>query len=64
MKKKSLFLESFLILLGPAGGYVGYYQHIACKPSQAGFWLILALGLAIGVVLTRIILQTRKVNKN
>jgi hypothetical protein len=33
---------------------VVFYSRITCKPSQAGFWLILALGMSIGVALTRI----------
>jgi ABC-type Mn2+/Zn2+ transport system permease subunit len=33
---------------------VVFYSKIACKPDHAGFWLILALGMSIGVALTRI----------
>jgi len=33
--------------------FVVFYSRIACKPSHAGFWLVLALGMSIGVVLTR-----------
>jgi hypothetical protein len=35
--------------------YVVFYERIACKPNHAGFWLILVLGISIGVALTRFI---------
>lgn len=35
--------------------YVVFYERIACKPSNAGFWLILVLGISTGVALTRFI---------
>jgi hypothetical protein len=35
--------------------YVVFYERIACKPSDAGFWLIIVLGMSIGVALTRLI---------
>jgi hypothetical protein len=53
MKKKSMIIEALLILVGPIGGYIGYYPNITCKPYQAGFWLIIALGISIGVVITK-----------
>jgi hypothetical protein len=33
--------------------YVVFYSQIECKPNHAGFWLILLLGMSIGVALTR-----------
>jgi uncharacterized membrane protein YcfT len=33
--------------------YMVFYSRIACKPTQAGFWLIFVLGLSIGVAITR-----------
>lgn len=33
--------------------YVVFYSRIACKPSHAGFWLIIALGMSLGVAFTR-----------
>jgi hypothetical protein len=33
--------------------FVVFYSRIQCKPSDAGFWFILALGMSIGVALTR-----------
>jgi len=43
--------------------YVVFYERIACKPNHAGFWLILALGMSIGVALTRFI-QWPRIEKN
>ena len=33
--------------------YVVFYPRIACKPSHAGFWFILAMGMSLGVAITR-----------
>ena len=33
--------------------FLVFYSRIQCKPGDAGFWLILALGMSIGVALTR-----------
>jgi hypothetical protein len=33
--------------------FVVFYSRIECKPDDAGFWFILALGMSIGVALTR-----------
>lgn len=52
-----------LILLGPAGAYIGFYNNISCKPSQAGFWIIIALGMAIGVSVT-LIAQSIRTKRN
>jgi hypothetical protein len=35
--------------------FVVFYSRIECKPDHAGFWFILALGMSIGVALTRFI---------
>jgi hypothetical protein len=35
--------------------YIVFYPGIDCKPNHASFWFILALGMSIGVALTRII---------
>jgi ABC-type Mn2+/Zn2+ transport system permease subunit len=32
---------------------VVFYSRIECKPSDAGFWFIIALGMSLGVALTR-----------
>lgn len=55
MKKKSMLIEAIVIIIGPIGGYIGYYPSISCKPTQAGFWFIIALGMSIGIVLTQVV---------
>jgi hypothetical protein len=62
MKKQSLIKKSILILLGPIGAYIGFYPNISCKPYQAGFWIIIVLGMATGIVLT-LIAQSVHYNK-
>ena len=54
MKKKSMIIEALIIIIGPIGGFIGYYPNITCKPTQAGFWFIIALGISVGVVFTQI----------
>jgi len=46
--------------------YIVFYSRIGIKPSNAGFWLILAMGMSIGAALTRIIQwsKTKKQRKN
>ena len=53
-KRKGLLLVLFPIVI-TASMYVVFYSRIESKPSDAGFWLILALGISIGVALTRLI---------
>jgi hypothetical protein len=52
MTKKSAFLSSVVIVLGSFASYIGYYERITCKPSQAGFWYIIILGFTLGVMVT------------
>ena len=39
--------------------YVVFYDRISAKPNEAGFWFILAMGMSIGVALTRFMLWLR-----
>jgi hypothetical protein len=59
---KKLSLTVLLILVGPVGAYIGFYDRFTCKPSQAQFWIILALGMAIGVSLTIVAQRIRAKN--
>jgi len=59
---KKLPLTILLILVGPVGAYIGFYERITCKPSQAQFWIILALGMAIGVSITFVAQRIRAKN--
>jgi hypothetical protein len=55
MKKKQGILVTLVPVILTLSLYLVFYSRIACKPVHAGFWFILALGMAIGVALTRII---------
>jgi C4-dicarboxylate transporter len=53
MKKRTGRFYVLLPVVFTIGLYVVFYERIACKPNHAGFWLILVLGMSIGVALTR-----------
>ncbi|MDD4481534.1 MAG: hypothetical protein PHZ15_08790 [Bacteroidales bacterium] len=38
------------------------YSKITCKPSQAGFWIIITLGMAIGVSITLVVQRIKAKN--
>ncbi|HRW95631.1 MAG TPA: hypothetical protein P5167_07285 [Bacteroidales bacterium] len=59
---KKLPLTILLILVGPVGAYIGFYNRITCKPSQAQFWIILALGMAVGASISIISQRIRAKN--
>ena len=56
MKKRKGLLPVLLPVILTTCLYVVFYSSIESKPSDAGFWFILVLGMSIGVALTRIIL--------
>ena len=37
------------------GMYMVFYSKITCTPGDAGFWLIIVMGMSIGAALTRFI---------
>jgi hypothetical protein len=53
MKKVSGILYAFLPLVIAFSLYLVFYSRIECKPSHPGFWFVLALGMSLGVALTR-----------
>ena len=53
MKKSKGLIFVLLPLVITLSLFVVFYSRIECKPSDAGFWFILALGMSIGVALTR-----------
>jgi hypothetical protein len=53
MKKKNDLQYVLLPVAITLSLFVVFYSRIQCKPNHAGFWLILALGMSIGVALTR-----------
>jgi hypothetical protein len=55
MKKNTGIFPALLPVVITLSLYIAFSERIATKPSDAGFWLILVLGISIGVALTRII---------
>ena len=55
MEKRKERFYGLLPVVFIFGAFVAFYSRIACKPGDAGFWLIIALGMSIGVALTRFI---------
>ena len=53
-KRKDLFFVLFPVVI-TTSMYLVFYSRIESKPSDAGFWFILVLGISIGVALTRFI---------
>lgn len=60
MKKRGLLTAVIMPVIIALSIYVVFYDSIASKPSDAGFWMILALGMSLGVALTRIILWAKE----
>jgi len=53
MKKNKGVLFALFPVVITLSLFLVFYSRIQCKPSDAGFWFILALGMSIGVALTR-----------
>jgi hypothetical protein len=51
--RKEIFL-AFLPLVITICLYVVFFERIASKPGDAGFWFIFVLGASVGVVITRL----------
>jgi len=54
MKKKNTFLRTFLPVIITVSLYLVFYSKIASKPVDAGFWFILAMGMAIGAAISSV----------
>jgi hypothetical protein len=54
MKKRNENIAALMPLVITLSLYLVFYTRIECKPDHAGFWLILALGASIGVVIARL----------
>ncbi len=52
MRRRSDIWQALPVVI-TLGLYLVFYSRIECKPSHAGFWLIIALGTSIGVAITR-----------
>jgi len=53
MKKRNEIITALIPLVITLSLYLVFYTRIECKPNHAGFWLILALGASVGVVIAR-----------
>jgi hypothetical protein len=53
MKKNNSVLFVLLPVVITLSLFLVFYSRIQCKPGDAGFWFILALGMSIGVAFTR-----------
>lgn len=60
MKKKRGILFVLIPVLTTFSMYLVFYSRIETKPNHAGFWLIIALGMSLGVALTRIIQKMKE----
>jgi hypothetical protein len=63
MKKKNRMLYALLPVVITLSMYLVFYSSIETKPGDAGFWLIIALGMSVGVVLTRIFQWSKGADK-
>jgi hypothetical protein len=54
MKKRNDIISALIPLAITLSLYLVFYSRIECKPSHAGFWLILALGASVGVLIARL----------
>jgi len=63
MKKRKRIFIALLPILTTIGLYLGFYSKSECKPNHVGFWFILALGMSLGVALTRLIQWSKENNK-
>ncbi len=62
MKKRKGLPYVLLPVIVTLGAYISFYSRITCKPNQAGFWVIIALGISIGVAITRFVQWSNKRN--
>jgi hypothetical protein len=60
MKKRNEIASVLLPLVITISIYVVFSSRIESKPNHAGFWIILALGMALGVALTRLIMRIKQ----
>lgn len=55
MKKRQSLLIPLSVLVMTISLYLVFYTRIESKPNHAGFWIILVMGMSVGVFLTRFI---------
>jgi hypothetical protein len=54
MKKKNGLRTALVTLVITVSLFTVFFSRIDPKPDHAGFWLILALGISMGVAVVRI----------
>ena len=62
MRKRNNIFGSIAPVLIVFALYMVFYDKITSKPSDAGFWLILALGMSLGAAITKLLHNSK--NKN
>lgn len=62
MKRRTGYLLATYPVLITLAIYIVFYERIAINPSNAGFWMILALGMSLGVTITRIAQMLKEKN--
>ena len=60
MKRRNAIISALVPLVITISLYLVFYDRIECKPTDAGFWLILALGASLGVAIVRLSSFIRK----
>lgn len=60
MKKKNLFGIVISPVIITLFILIVFSERIATKPSDAGFWMILAFGMSLGVALTRFLMYYKE----
>ncbi|MBE9509680.1 MAG: hypothetical protein IMY71_02280 [Bacteroidetes bacterium] len=55
MRNRKSILYPFLPVIITFCLYLVFYSEIEISPARAGFWLVLAMGMSVGVVLCRLI---------
>ncbi len=63
MKRRNEIVPLLIPVVIMISLYLVFFNRITCKPGQAGFWIIIALGMSIGVLLTRIFQKPKEKNK-
>jgi hypothetical protein len=64
MKKRNGILSVLVPVLLMIALYVVFSSRIKTDPGDAGFWLLIAMGMSLGVALTRIIELSRTKGKD
>jgi len=60
MKKNRPIRQMIFPFFIPFMIYLVFYDRISIKPSEAGFWMIITMGMAIGVLITHLFIWIRE----